>query len=69
MLKVSRLEVIATGARRRWTEEEKRRIVAESFDGPRRVWRQRGGTGCRRGSCLTIGEFDSGRFGIVRIDS
>ena len=35
--KVSRLEVIATGARRRWTEEEKRRIVAESFDGPRRV--------------------------------
>ena len=37
MPQVSRLEVIATGARRRWTEEEKRRIVAESFDGPRRV--------------------------------
>jgi transposase len=37
MPKVSRLEVIATGARRRWTEEEKRRIVAESFDGSRRV--------------------------------
>jgi len=37
MPKVSRLEVISSGARRRWTEEEKRRIVAESFDGPRRV--------------------------------
>jgi transposase len=37
MPKVSRLEVITTGARRRWTEDEKRRIVAESFDGPRRV--------------------------------
>jgi transposase len=35
--KVSRLEVIATGARRRWTDEEKQRIVGESFDGPRRV--------------------------------
>jgi transposase len=33
--KVSRLEVISTGARRRWTLEEKRRIVAESYDGPR----------------------------------
>ena len=28
---VSRLEVIATGARRRWSLEEKQRIVAESF--------------------------------------
>jgi transposase len=37
MPQVSRLEVITTGARRRWTEEEKRRIVAESFDGARRV--------------------------------
>ena len=30
--KVSRLEVVSTGARRRWILEEKRRIVAE-FDG------------------------------------
>ena len=37
MPKVSRLEVIATGARRRWTVEEKQRIVAESFETPRRV--------------------------------
>ena len=35
--KVSRLEVVATGARRRWTLEEKQRIVAESYDGPRLV--------------------------------
>ena len=37
MLKVSRLEVISTGARRRWTFAEKQRIVAESYDGRRQV--------------------------------
>lgn len=37
MSQVSRLEVISTGARRRWTLEEKQRIVAESYDGPRLV--------------------------------
>jgi transposase len=37
MPKVSTLEVIETGARRRWTPEEKRRIVAESFSAPRVV--------------------------------
>ena len=35
--KVSKIEVIATGSRRRWTMEEKVRIVAESFSGPRLV--------------------------------
>ncbi len=35
--KVSRLDVISTGARRRWTLEEKRRIVAESYYGQRLV--------------------------------
>ncbi len=35
--KVSRLEVITTGARRRWTLEEKQRIVTESDDGARMV--------------------------------
>jgi transposase len=34
---VSRLEVIETGRRRRWSEDEKLRIVAESYAGPRRV--------------------------------
>lgn len=34
---VSKLEVISTGARRRWTLEEKQRIVAESFAVPRNV--------------------------------
>jgi len=37
MPKVSRLEVIQTGARRRWTLDEKRRIVAESNCGTRQV--------------------------------
>jgi len=35
--KVSRLDVISTGARRRWTLDEKRRIVAESYGAPRQV--------------------------------
>ena len=35
--KVSRLEVVSTGARRRWTLEEKQRIVAESYVGRRLV--------------------------------
>jgi len=35
MPKVSRLEVITTGSRRRWTLEEKLRIVAESCSGHR----------------------------------
>ena len=37
MSSVSRLEVITTGARRRWTLDEKRRIVAESYRAPRIV--------------------------------
>lgn len=37
MAKFSTLEVIETGSRRRWTLEEKQRIVAESFSAPRVV--------------------------------
>lgn len=37
MSRVSRLEVISSGARRRWTLEEKQRIVAESYAGSRLV--------------------------------
>jgi transposase len=37
MPKVSTLEVIQTGSRRRWTAEAKLRIVAESFGAPRAV--------------------------------
>jgi transposase len=32
---VTRLEVVDTGRRRRWSEEEKLRIVEESFSAPR----------------------------------
>ena len=34
---MSRLEVVDTGRRRRWSEDEKLRIVTESFAGPRLV--------------------------------
>src|SRR5258708_38610234 len=34
---VCRLEVISTGARRRWTLAEKQRIVGESYSAPRVV--------------------------------
>jgi transposase len=34
---VSRLEIVDTGRRRRWSEEEKLRIVEESFSAPRLV--------------------------------
>jgi transposase len=37
MPKVSRIEVIATGSRRRWCDEEKQRIVAEALSAPRNV--------------------------------
>src|ERR1700722_20224865 len=37
MLKVSRLDVISSGARRRWTLDEKQRIVGESYAAPRQV--------------------------------
>lgn len=34
---ISRLDVVDTGRRRRWTEGEKLRIVSESLSGPRLV--------------------------------
>ena len=34
---VQRLDVVETGRRRRWSEDEKLRIVAESLSGPRLV--------------------------------
>ena len=32
---ISRLEIVDTGRRRRWSDDEKLRIVTESFSGPR----------------------------------
>src|ERR1700752_4288890 len=34
---IGRLEVVETGRRRRWSEDEKLKIVLESLQGPRRV--------------------------------
>ena len=71
MPKVSPLEVIETGSRRRWTAEEKLRIVAESFGSPRAVsatarrhglssgqlfhWRRLAREGKLAGACGTAG--------------
>lgn len=41
---LNRLEVVDTGRRRRWSDEEKARIVLESLSEPRLVRRQRGDT-------------------------
>ncbi|WP_313902071.1 transposase [Methylobacterium sp. J-001] len=35
--RLQRLEVVETGRRRRWSEDEKLRIVLESLQGPRLV--------------------------------
>jgi transposase len=34
---VEKLEIVETGRRRRWSDEEKLRIVTESLEGPRQV--------------------------------
>jgi transposase len=36
-LKVARLEIVDTGRRRRWSEDEKLKVVLESFQSPRQV--------------------------------
>ena len=51
--KVSRLEVIQSGARRRWSAEEKGRIVAESESGPRQVSATARRHGLRPGQLFT----------------
>ena len=50
--KVSRLDVISTGARRRWTLEEKQRIVAESYSAPRLVSVTARRNGLQQANCL-----------------
>ena len=35
--RVEKLEIVETGRRRRWSDEEKLRIVTESYSGPRLV--------------------------------
>ena len=53
MSKVSRLEVIQSGARRHWSTEEKRRIVVESESGPRQVSATARRYGLRPGQLFT----------------
>src|ERR1700684_1079467 len=55
MSKVARLDVISSGARRRWTLDEKQRIVAESYAAPRQV------SGTARRDGLSAGQIFTGR--------
>lgn len=59
---VERLEVVDTGRRRRWSEDEKLKIVLESLQAPRQSRRQRGGMAFRAHCCCDGG----GRFGLSR---
>jgi hypothetical protein len=56
---VKRLEVVETGRRRRWSEDEKLKIVLESLQAPRQV----AATARRYGICCCDGD---GCFGLSR---
>jgi transposase len=45
---VERLEVVETGRRRRWSEDEKLKIVLESLQAPRQVAATQRRAQCRR---------------------
>jgi hypothetical protein len=64
MSKISRIEVLSTGARRRWTIEEKRRIVAESYGGHGEVSATARRHGLSGGHC-SLGVGLPGRDGLV----
>jgi hypothetical protein len=59
---VERLEVVDTGRRRRWSEDEKLKIVLESLQAPRQVAAQGGGMAFRAHCCC----HGDGRFGLSR---
>src|SRR5712664_1953819 len=48
---VERLEVVDTGRRRRWSEDEKLKIVLESLQAPRQVARRQGDMAFRAHCC------------------
>lgn len=56
---VERIEVVDTGRRRRWSEDEKLKIVLESLQASRQ---QRGGTAFHAHCCCD----GDGRFGLSR---
>jgi hypothetical protein len=59
---VERLEVVDTGRRRRWSEDEKLKIVLESLQAPRQVAATRGGMAFRAHCCCD----GDARFGLSR---
>jgi transposase len=78
MPKVSRIDVIETGSRRRWSAEEKQRIVAEALSAPRNVsaTARRNGlatsqlfTWCRLARCGKLAGMEPGGFAPAVIAS
>jgi transposase len=68
--RVSRLEVVELGRRRRWSDEEKIRIVEESYAGPRQI----SATARRHGISRTLLKtwrraYEDGELGVGRLPS
>jgi hypothetical protein len=59
---IERLEVADTGRRRRWSEDEKLKIVLESLQAPAKSRQQRAGMAFRAHCCCD----GDGRFGLSR---
>lgn len=68
--RVSRLEVVELGRRRRWSDEEKIRIIEESCAGPRQI----SATARRHGISRTLLKtwrraYEDGELGVSRLPS
>jgi transposase len=68
--RVSRLEVVELGRRRRWSDDEKIRIVAESYSGPRRISATARRHGISRALLKTWRRaYDDGEIGVSHLPS
>jgi transposase len=68
--RVSRLEVVELGRRRRWSDDEKIRIVEESYAGPRRISATARRHGISRALLKTWRRaYDDGELGASRLPS
>ena len=68
--RVSRLEVVELGRRRRWSDDEKIRIVEESYAGPRRISATARRHGISRALLKTWRRaYEEGEIGVERLPS
>ena len=68
--RVSRLDVVELGRRRRWSDDEKIRIVEESYAGPRRISATARRHGISRALLKTWRRaYDDGELGASRLPS